>query len=128
MRCVAMSPDQQLIEKIPTHVPIIIWINKKSTIKHNDLESPIAISLLYELDKSSYIETNIQTIAEAFNAPVSEINSTISNLFAAGYFRQITIYHQGRASQIMFDKNDNPLYTQTELRVLQKATPIWEKK
>ncbi|MFK7822845.1 MAG: hypothetical protein AB8G05_01710 [Oligoflexales bacterium] len=123
-----MSPDQHLIEQMASHVPIVIWSRSNGIKKQGNLDA-IAISILHELDKFSYIETSIRTIACAFDTSDDHIRSIISSLFCSGYFKKITIYQQGKASLVMFDKNDNhPKYTPTELRVLQKATPIWEKK
>ena len=123
-----MQSDRQIIEQIPDHVPLVIWKNNDCT-KQRGLEDPIAISVLFELEKFSYLETSIETIAHAFNKPPNKIRLILTELFEEGCFKQITIYHQGKASQLMFDKKDkNPHYTPTELRVLQKVQPKWEKK
>lgn len=123
------STDKTLIEEIPSHAPIIIWIGEKGAKSKDAINDPIKDNILYELKKHSYLETSIDTISHAHHTNHNEVRSVIASLFLSGFLKQITIYQSGKARQIMYDKNDdNPHYTQTELRVFQTAKPILEKK
>jgi len=106
--------------------PFIIWSHPSPGNNLPGADDSVGIAILKELGETEYLQTSLQTISTALGISTNIVRERVIDMFNKGYFRQITVYQEGKSWVRMFDPDDkHPRFTQTELRAFQKAPPKW---
>ena len=124
-------------EKIKAESPLIIWIHEGFRTSVESAMTPTGDDLsltnktvyqavMAELRQYNFLQTNIRTIASALDLTEDRVLLDLSIMYEKGFFKQVTIYQEGKSYVNLFDPSDkHPRFTPTELKAFQKAQPKW---